>query len=159
MRRVERFAVQGSSSLWQLYRILPFIRVFWQTGVIMLARFIPWFGVKNWLYRTLLGMRIGQRTAIAFMVMLDILYPQKISIGENSIIGYNTTILSHEYLINEYRIGEVIIGNEVMIGANTTILPGVTIGDRAVVGAGAVITRDIPPDHFAFGNPLQVRPR
>ena len=47
----------------------------------------------------------------------------KITVGDNSIIGYNTTLLAHEYLIREYRLGEIVIGNEVMIGANTTILP------------------------------------
>ena len=58
------------------------------------------------------------------MVMPDIMFPEKITVGENSIIGYNTTLLAHEYLIREYRLGEIVIGNEVMIGANVTILPG-----------------------------------
>ena len=57
------------------------------------------------------------------MVMPDIMFPEKITVGDNSIIGYNTTLLAHEYLIREYRLGEIVIGNEVMIGANTTILP------------------------------------
>ena len=57
------------------------------------------------------------------MVMPDIMFPEKITVGENSIIGYNTTLLAHEYLIREYRLGEIVIGNEVMIGANVTILP------------------------------------
>ncbi len=50
-------------------------------------------------------------------------------IGENSIIGYHTTILTHEYLLSEYRVGEVVIGRDVMVGANVTILPGTVIGD------------------------------
>lgn len=157
MRRVERFPVKGSNSLWQLYQTISFWKVFYQTCVIWFARYIPWFRLKNWVYRTLLKMKIGDQTAIAFMVMFDLLYPEKISIGQNTIIGYNTTILTHEYLINEYRIGEVKIGDHVMIGANTTILPGVEIGDHAIVGAGAVVTRDIPPNHFAFGCPLEIR--
>lgn len=157
MRRVERFHLQGENSLWQLYRTISFWKVFYQTCVIQIGRYIPWMGMKKRFYRQCLGMKIGKHTAIAFKVMFDLLYPQKISIGQNCIIGYNTTILTHEYLIDEYRIGEVNIGNHVMIGANTTILPGVDIGDRAVVGAGAVVTRDIPPNHFAFGNPLQIR--
>ena len=81
-------------------------------------------------------MRVGENTSFALMVMVDVFFPERISIGDNSIIGYNTTILTHEYLINEYRLGDVRIGSNVMIGANTTILPGVTIGDGAVVGAG-----------------------
>ncbi|MBR7115749.1 MAG: sugar O-acetyltransferase, partial [Alistipes sp.] len=42
------------------------------------------------------------------------------------------------------------------LGANVTVLPGVTIGDRAVVGAGSVVTRDIPADSIAVGNPCRV---
>lgn len=59
-------------------------------------------------------------------------------------IGYNTTILAHEYLIREYRLGDVEIGSEVMIGANTTILPGVKIGDSAIVSAGTLVHKDVP---------------
>jgi acetyltransferase-like isoleucine patch superfamily enzyme len=87
--------------------------------------------------------------------MMDLLYPEKIKIGNNCIIGYNTTILTHEYLIDEYRVGEVMIGDNVMIGANTTILPGITIGEGAVVGAGSVVTKDVAPHTFVAGNPLR----
>ncbi|MNC76929.1 Virginiamycin A acetyltransferase [compost metagenome] len=48
------------------------------------------------------------------------------------------------------------IGSHVMIGANCTILPGVTIGDRAVVAAGAVVHKNVAPGSFVAGNPLQV---
>ena len=86
------------------------------------------------------------------MVMPDIMFPEKITVGENSIIGYNTTILAHEYLIREYRLGEIVIGNEVMIGANVTILPGVKIGDGATVSAGTLVHRDVPSGAFVGGN-------
>lgn len=90
------------------------------------------------------------------MVMLDVMFPEKISVGRNTVIGYNTTILAHEYLIKEYRLGNVHIGNEVMIGANTTILPGVTIGDGAIVSAGTLVHKDVPPGAFVGGNPMRV---
>ena len=77
------------------------------------------------------------------MVMPDIMFPEKITVGDNSIIGYNTTLLAHEYLIREYRLGEIVIGNEVMIGANTTILPCVRIGDGAIVSAGTLVHKDV----------------
>src|SRR5699024_11800422 len=83
-------------------------------------------------------MNVGKETAFALMVMPDTMFPEKISIGDNTIIGYNTTILAHEYLINEYRIGEVKIGNNVLIGANTTIIPGVEIGDNAIISAASL---------------------
>lgn len=101
-------------------------------------------------------MKIGADTAIAFFVMMDLFYPEKISIGRNTIIGYNTTILTHEYLIDEYRIGEVIIGDNVMIGANTTILSGIQIGDGATVGAGTVVSKDVASGTFVAGNPMRV---
>lgn len=86
------------------------------------------------------------------MVMPDIMFPEKITVGDNSIIGYNTTFLAHEYLIREYRLGEIVIGNEVMIGANTTILPGVLIGDGAIVSAGTLVHKDVPSGAFVGGN-------
>ncbi|MCW7537374.1 acyltransferase [Aquabacterium sp. A7-Y] len=49
----------------------------------------------------------------------------------------------------------VTIGNDVWIGARATILRGVTIGDRAIVGSGAVVTRDVPPDTVVGGNPAR----
>src|SRR5690625_6776804 len=76
--------------------------------------------------------------------MPNIILPKKIKVRSNSIIGYNKTILAHEYLIKEYRVGKVIIGDEVMIGANTTILPGVTIGDGAIVSAKTLVHNDVP---------------
>jgi acetyltransferase-like isoleucine patch superfamily enzyme len=111
--------------------------------------------VKNWIYRRILGMQIGEHTAFALMVMVDVFFPERIKVGNNSIIGYNTTILAHEYLIHEYRLGDVNIGSHVMIGANTTILPGVTIGDHAVVAAGSLVHKDVPAYSFVGGNPMR----
>ncbi|MNP30240.1 Virginiamycin A acetyltransferase [compost metagenome] len=101
-------------------------------------------------------MKVGKETSFALMVMVDVFFPERIHVGDNCVIGYNTTILAHEYLIDEYRLGDVRIGSHVMIGANCTILPGVTIGDRAVVAAGAVVHKNVAPGSFVAGNPLQV---
>lgn len=124
--------------------------------VIQIARYTPFLGMKNWLYRTFLKVKVGDQTSFALMVMLDIMFPEKIKVGRNSVIGYNTTILAHEYLIKEYRLGDVIIGDEVMIGANSTILPGVTIGHGAIVSAGTLVHKDVPDGAFAGGNPMQI---
>ncbi|KHF41256.1 acyltransferase [Halalkalibacter okhensis] len=155
-RKTERYEVKEANSLWQIYKTVPFWKVMKNFIVIQIARYTPWIGVKNWLYRTFLRMKVGDETAVALMVMMDIMFPERITIGKNSIIGYNTTILAHEYLIKEYRLGNVVIGDEVMIGANTTILPGVTIGDGAVVSAGTLVYRDVPAGAFVGGNPMQV---
>ncbi len=156
MRRTERYPVEGANSLWQLYKTVSFWKVLRNVIVIMICRYLPFVSWKNWLYRKLLGMKVGDQTAVAFMVMMDLMYPERITIGKNSIIGYNTTILCHEYLIDEYRIGDVFIGDRVMIGANSTILPGVVIGDDAVVSAGSLVNRDVPAGAFVGGNPAKI---
>src|SRR5699024_2151146 len=102
-----------------------------------------------------LRMKVGDKTAFALMVMPDTMFPELIVVGDNSIIGYNTTILAHEYLTDEYRLGKVEIGSNVLIGANTTILHGVTIGDGAIVSAATLVHRDVAPRTCVGGNPMQ----
>jgi acetyltransferase-like isoleucine patch superfamily enzyme len=155
-RQTERYPVQGTNSLWQVYKTVSFWKVVKCFIVVQLARYTPWIPLKNWMYRTFLGMKIGENTAVALMVMMDTMFPERISIGSNSIIGYNTTILAHEYLIEEYRLGDVKIGSHVMVGANSTILPGVTIGDGAVVSAATLVNADVPPGAFVGGNPMRI---
>lgn len=155
-RRTTRYMVTEANSLWQVYKTVPFWKVVKNFTVIQLARYTPFLPLKNWLYRTFLHMEVGKNTSFALMVMLDIMFPEKIKVGSNTIIGYNTTILAHEYLIKEYRLGEVIIGNDVMIGANSTILPGVVIGDGAIVSAGTLVHKDVPPGAFVGGNPMRI---
>ncbi|PHF93081.1 acyltransferase [Bacillus wiedmannii] len=156
MRRTTRYPVSGENSLWNVYKTVSFWKVMKNFIIIQIARYTPFLSVKNWLYRTFLRMKVGKKTSIALMVVPDIMFPEKITVGENSIIGYNTTLLAHEYLIREYRLGEIVIGNEVMIGANTTILPGVKIGDGAIVSAGTLVHRDVPSGAFVGGNPMRV---
>ncbi|MCY9090147.1 MULTISPECIES: heptaprenylglyceryl phosphate O-acetyltransferase [Bacillus] len=156
MRKTDRHPVSGANSLWHVYQTVPFLKVVKNFIVIQIARYTPFIGMKNWLYRTFLRMKVGKQTSFALMVMPDIMFPEKISVGTNSIIGYNTTILAHEYLIQEYRIGKVLIGDEVMIGANTTILPGVEIGNGAIVSAGTLVHKDVPAGAFVGGNPMKI---
>ncbi|AHM63877.1 acyltransferase [Paenibacillus polymyxa] len=155
MRKVNRYPVEGPNALWQIYRTVSPWKGVKNFIFIQIARYCPVLSLKNVIYRRMLGMKVGQHAAFGLMVMVDVFFPEHIIIGNNSVIGYNTTILAHEYLIQEYRIGKVVIGDRVLIGANTTILPGVTIGDGAVVAAGAVVHKDVPAGAFVGGNPLR----
>ncbi|MED1801511.1 acyltransferase [Brevibacillus porteri] len=156
MRKTTRYPVNGVNPLWHMYRTVSFWKVMKNFIVIQLSRYTPIVSWKNWMYRTFLRMEVGQHSAVALMVMMDIMFPEKIKIGRNCVIGYNTTILAHEYLIDEYRLGEVIIEDAVLVGANTTILPGVTIGKGAIVAAGTVVHKDVPSGAFVGGNPMQL---
>jgi maltose O-acetyltransferase len=86
----------------------------------------------------------------------------KVSIGKKTLIapGVHIYTARHPVNIEDRRKWEdcrpVTIGEECWIGGHATICPGVTIGDRAVIGAGAVVTKDIPEDALAVGNPARV---
>ena len=93
-------------------------------------------------------------------IVLDV---GKVRIGDNAQIAPNVAIYTAGHPVHpesrntgyEYGI-DITIGNNVWIGGNTCILPGVTIGDNAVIGAGSVVTKDIPSDVIACGNPCRV---
>ena len=86
----------------------------------------------------------------------------RIEIGDNCAISYNVTIFDddfHEIIYENKRNNtkkDVIIGDNVWVGANVTILKGVHIGNNAVIGAGSVVTKDIPANVLACGNPAKV---
>jgi acetyltransferase-like isoleucine patch superfamily enzyme len=117
-----------------------------------LARISPSLSLKLWLYR-MMGVRVGSNVSIALEVTMDVFFPQLIEIGDNTIIGFNTTILCHEFLIKEYVTGPVVIGRDVMVGANTTILPGITIADGSVVSAHSLVNSDV--EGFVGGVPAR----
>ena len=111
--------------------------------VVYLCRYLPYLGWKNALYRRL-GARVGRRAAFGLSATIDVFFPELVSVGDDSIIGYNTVILCHEYLRHELRTGPVVIGRDVVVGATCTILPGVVIGDGAVVSAHSLVNKDVP---------------
>jgi acetyltransferase-like isoleucine patch superfamily enzyme len=122
--------------------------------LIMLARHAPSLAFKRWAYRCI-GIKVGQDVSFAWQVTPDLFFPELIQVGDNSIIGYNTTILAHEYLLHEWRTGPVLIGAHVTIGANCTILPGVVIGDGAIISAMSLVNKDVPPGAKVGGVPIQ----
>jgi len=156
LRRLEYYPTPHENSMHNWKRIAHPLRTVKNFIIITIGRFLPSIRLKNFLYRTFLGMKIGQDVGIGLMAMVDIFHPEKISIGDKSVIGYNSTILCHEFLPDEYRLGEVEIGKNVLIGANTTILAGTKIGDGALVSAGSLVNRDVPPYTLAMGVPVKI---
>ena len=86
----------------------------------------------------------------------------KITIGAHTLLapGVHIYTARHPLEAAERLVWEdcrpVVIGANCWIGGNVTICPGVTISDRSVIGAGAVVVKDIPPDSLAVGNPARV---
>ena len=84
-----------------------------------------------------------------------------IEIGDGSLIGHNTTIatLNHDFNPDKranLHPSPVKIGKNVWIGSDCTILPGIEIGDGAVIGAGSVVTKSVPANSIAVGSPARV---
>ena len=143
MRRVETFKSKGiHNSLWYWHDIVSPLKVIFNYVCMSLARISPSLQLKNLLYSAM-GIRIGEHVSVGLEANMDVFFPELIEIGDNSIIGFNTTILCHEFLVDEYRTGRVLIGKNVTIGANSTILPGVTIEDGSVVSAHSLVNSDV----------------
>ncbi len=137
---------------------------------------IPSRHIRKWFYQ-LLGAKIGKKTVICRRV--DVLFPKGLNIGNNVAIGWfvdldargkieighDTNVSSHSILITgshdiddpkftaEFK--PIKIGHHCWIGTGAIILQGVTIGDGAVVAAGAVVTRDIPSNEVWGGVPAK----
>lgn len=87
----------------------------------------------------------------------------EIFVGDNVMFGPNVTLCTGTHPVSprlrktgaQYN-KSVHIGNNVWLGASVTVLPGVTIGDNSIIGAGSVVTKDIPENVIAFGNPCKV---
>ena len=95
-----------------------------------------------------------------------LLAKDRIEIGENSTLAYGVTILTsanpngpHNKLAELYpaMTAPVVIGRDVWVGANATILPGVSIGDFSIVAAGSIVTRNVPSGVLVAGNPAIIK--
>lgn len=86
--------------------------------------------------------------------------PNGIRLGANIWIGPHVCIISANHDPNDFKkyvkAPPIEIGNNVWIGANAVILPGVKIGSNVVIGAGSIVTEDIPDNSIAIGNPCRV---
>ena len=106
------------------------------------------------------NIELGERVFFNFnCVVLDVC---RVRIGDFTLFGPAVQIYTpmHPFNAEERRRAEfgkpIDIGSDVWVGGGAIILPGVRIGSRAVIGAGSVVTRDVPEDVFAAGNPCRV---
>lgn len=98
-----------------------------------------------------------QKTFIGERVVFDTNYPQDIIIEEGVRITVGCVLLTHfmESAAGTYSRGKIIIKKNAYIGCNTVICKPVTIGENAIVGAGSIVTKDIPANEVWAGNPAR----
>lgn len=109
------------------------------------------------------GTNIHVGAGVFFNFNCVVLDPAKVTIGERTMFGPAVQIYTATHPLDhverssglEYAL-PITIGADVWVGGSAVICPGVTIGDRSVIGAGSVVTRDVPADVFAAGNPCRV---
>lgn len=101
-------------------------------------------------------LRIGKGVSMSGVVLACF---KKLTIGNNVRIGGNCFIFDGDFHLDDKRAGqpqEVCIGNNVWLGMNVTVLKGVHIGENSLIGAGSIVTKDIPANVVAAGNPCKV---
>lgn len=104
------------------------------------------------------ALRLGDRVFVNYGAQL--LAEREVAVGNDVRIGPEAMVFDHDFHAvspdSEARTAPVRIGDNVWIGARALILPGVEIGDHSAVGAGAVVTRSVPPRCVVAGNPAAV---
>lgn len=144
-------------TLEKFFEIYPPKRMWWKLWLAMAG--LPMF--PQWRAKCLKlgGVNIKGHALIYNGVGIDTVAPDKLFIGNHVAITAGCRILTH-YLDpntkgNKFRIGEVHIEDDVFIGVNTIVCNAVTIGKGAIVGAGSVVTKDVPPYEVWAGNPAR----
>lgn len=114
-----------------------------------------------------MGCHVGKDIFVGDHVRIDYSHAELIYIDDHAHIAGGCRLLCHQRDLKGYRkgddaaklpykLGEIHIGKGVMIGMETLIMPGVTIGDGAIVGAYSLVTKDIPPYTIATGRPAKI---
>ena len=119
--------------------------------------YAPLRSVRVAMYRRA-GIRIGQIVEFGSNIWLDVNFKNLINIEDNVLLAGFNNILTHSFILFGYEqegFSPVIIKRGARIGIHVCILSGVTIGENSVIGAGAVVANDIPPNCLAVGVPAR----
>lgn len=141
--------------LFQVFKV-PFLGKFFKKRILVGLKIPLDTSIIKGFYCSAPNIEVGEHTGLGNSFILAI---GKVKIGRNTSLSYNNVILTSTHNFKDFS--EVIakpvtIGNNVWITSNCILLPGVTIGDNTVIGAGSVVTHDIPSGVFAAGNPCKV---
>lgn len=99
-------------------------------------------------------MKISSTARISYGAKLDKTNPKGIYIGEESYVASGAIVFAHDFSRGIHK--DTVIGKRCFIGANAIIMCGITIGDEVIVGAGSVVTKDVPSRCIVAGNPARI---
>jgi maltose O-acetyltransferase len=145
-------------------KFLPLLRVIGRFDQRSYMRMVVW------LLRRARVKVIGAPLWISPTVFFDVGYPQAITIGDRSVISESVKLLTHDFSLDRvseergelagdqelYRRAPVNVGTRAFIGIGAIVMPGTSIGEGAIVGAGSVVTDDVPPHTVVAGNPARI---
>ncbi len=108
------------------------------------------------------GLELGVGTHISRPIYIDQLHPWLITIDDYVTLGPYVAIITHDTSLFQYtgqtRLGRVVVGKRVYVGVGAILLPGASVGEDSVVGAGAVVHGTVPPASLVIGNPAKATP-
>jgi acetyltransferase-like isoleucine patch superfamily enzyme len=133
-------------------KIRPYPKSFARKGFLALRRAL--IELRVWSLRNLAGMDIGRDTKISLRADLDSTNPRGVHIGDGTLVAFHAVVFAHD--LSRHFHTHTYIGRNCFIGAHAIIMPGVTIGDQSIVGAGSVVTRDVPAGSIVGGNPARI---
>lgn len=110
----------------------------------------PYFYILTKLYK----MNISPSARISLGAKLDCTNPEGIYIGDESYVASGAIIFSHDF--SRSIKAHTVIGQRCFIGANAIVMPGIKIGDSVIIGAGSVVTKDVPSGCIVAGNPAKI---
>lgn len=127
----------------------------------VISKVVPYSGLRIWLHK-MRGVKIGKNAHIGPMVTIDDVYPNFVIIedgvsiaGQNFILTHNKPLNYHKSL-SESFLAPVVIKKNAWIAIGVIILPGVTIGEGAIVASGSVVNKNIPPNTLYGGVPAKL---
>jgi acetyltransferase-like isoleucine patch superfamily enzyme len=139
-------------------------RIFWQKQLHILARVTILASLRHAMYRGM-GVRMGRHVFVGLDTWLDDQFPELIVLEDDVTISFRVTVVVHDDAKRMDRteagaldgtVAPVVMKRGCYLGAGCLVLPGVTVGEYAVVAAGAVVTRDVPAGTVVAGVPARV---
>ena len=123
-----------------------------------------WFAPHSRLrviFHRLRGVKIGKGVEIGYFCTLDNVHPDLVTIEDGVVIVLGSILLAHDNAYHytygaKVKCGPVVVKKEAFIGAGVVVMPNVTVGERAIVGANSVVIRDIPSDTIVGGVPAKI---